>query len=76
MTEPLESGVSLKLEFELPMGRISTFTFANVVYQQTEAFDAGEISPSGIGVTFYGMDPASEFSIGELVESTAANYRP
>ncbi len=74
MTEPFESGVSLKLEFELPVGRISTF--AKVVYQQTEAFDAGDISPSGIGVTFYGMDPASEFSIGELVESTAAKYRP
>lgn len=74
MTDPLEVGVSLKLEFEIPEGRISTF--AKVVYQQKGSSDRLELFAGGIGVTFYGLDPASEFTIGELVEANAARYRP
>ena len=74
MAEPLSPGVSCKVEFELPDGRISTF--ANVVYQQRDRSDGCQVWAGGIGVTFYGLDPASEFSIGELVESNAARYEP
>lgn len=74
MTEPLEQGSSLRLEFEFPTGRISTF--AKVVYAQTAGVDAQTLHASGIGVTFYGLDPASDFAIRELVESSAAKYLP
>ena len=38
MAEPLEEDASLRLEFEIPTGRISTF--AKVVYQHQAKLDA------------------------------------
>ena len=74
MSEPFEQGSSLRLEFEFPTGRISTF--AKVVYEAAAREDANAMAASGIGVTLYGLDPASAFAIRELVESRAAKYLP
>jgi len=74
MAEPFEEGASIRLEFEFPTGRISTF--ARVVYEQGAGASADAVSASGIGVVFYGLDPASQFAIRELVESRAAKYLP
>lgn len=74
MAEPLEVDSSLRLEFELPTGRISTF--AKVAYQRVYAPDSESVCENGIGVSFYGTDPASAFAIGELVDSNAAKFRP
>ena len=74
MTDPPEKGASVKLEFELPVGRISTF--ARVVYQQSNAAADNDICAGGIGVSFYGLEPASKFAIRDLVEENAAKYIP
>ena len=50
MAEPPEHGSSIRLEFEFPTGRISTF--AKVAYQQDPGADADGVRAVGIGVTF------------------------
>ena len=74
MAEPLPEGSSIKLEFELPAGRISTF--AKVVHQRMPSGVNPDISTSGIDVTFYGLDPAGEFTIGEIVDANAERFKP
>ena len=74
MADPLEEGTSLRLEFELPVGRISTF--AKVIYREHNTDPEQRVCAGGIGVSFYGLDPASEFTIGELVEINGAKYLP
>lgn len=70
----LPVATSFKLEFELAGGRLSMF--AKVVYQQCDETTDQGICERGIGVTFYGLDPADQFSIGELVEAKASKYIP
>jgi hypothetical protein len=74
MTDPPEEEASVKLEFELPVGRISTF--ARVIHQQINAAADNDICAGGIGVSFYGLEPASKFAIRDLVEENAAKYMP
>ncbi len=74
MADPLQEGTSCKLEFDLPSGRISTF--AKVIYRESDEGGESGILASGIGVAFYGLDPASDFTIGELIEASADRFRP
>jgi len=73
MSDPLPVGSSIRLEFDLSSD--SFHLFARVVHQAQEDPDCLS-SNSGIGVTFYGADRATERELGKAVEERAARYLP
>lgn len=71
MSEPFEPGASIRIEFELEGGHVSTF--ATVLDHRA---NGQLVRNPGMGVSFYGLDPASRFAIREYVEANAAKYVP
>jgi diguanylate cyclase (GGDEF)-like protein len=73
MSDPLPVGSSISLEFDLSTD--SFHLFGRVVYQAQEDPDC-LFSKSGIGVSFYGTDRATERELDKAVAERAARYLP
>jgi hypothetical protein len=68
----VDVGRPIRLEFELPTGRVRTF--ANVA--NVRPLEEGSSSGAGIDVVFYDLDAETEARIQEAVDERCSRYRP
>ncbi len=68
----VEVGRPIRLEFELPTGRVRTF--ANVA--NVRPLEEGSSGGTGFGVVFYDLDAETEARIREAVDERCSRYRP
>jgi diguanylate cyclase (GGDEF)-like protein len=73
LSEPLPSGSSLRIEMELPGNRFRGF--ARVAYERHDDPDQ-PATPSGVGVTFYGVDRDAERILRKAISELEARYLP
>jgi hypothetical protein len=73
LSAPLKRGSSLRIEIELPSDRFRGFArVASVNPDDPERYE----DPSGIGVTFYGLDRQSELTLRKAISELEARYQP
>jgi hypothetical protein len=72
-SSPLKRGSSMRIEIELPNDRFRGF--ARVVSVTPDGPDRPE-DPSGVGVTFYGLDRQSELTLRKAISELEARYQP
>jgi diguanylate cyclase (GGDEF)-like protein len=73
LSEPLPAGSSLRIEMELPGNRFRGF--ARVAYERVDDPDQQD-TPSGVGVTFYGVDRDAERILRKAISELEARYLP
>ena len=71
LSTPLERGSPLRIEIELPGERFRGF--ARVASVSPEDSDRSE-DPSGVGVTFYGLDRQSSVTLRKAISELGARY--